>query len=159
MVVSHRWVKYLGMLPLDSSKFSFATILQIKVNFQRQVPWKPSGLQYWQRHSLCRLISLCCHVGANEPNAMQRVSAHPLAIDLLFSATFFFSQDSSQPTRVGALEILLGSSKWLSPRPAASGESIAPMGLPLHVATVEGRLSLTLYNEWVLKPLATDYLL
>jgi len=56
------------------------------------------------------LVSPCCPMGENESNTIQRVSAHPLTIDL-FSITFFFTKDSSQPTIAGALENLLGSSK------------------------------------------------
>ena len=50
------------------------------------------------------------------------------------------------------------SSKWLRPKPAASERSIAQTGLPLPGAPVEGKLSLTLYKEWVLNLLATGYL-
>ena len=41
---------------------------------------------------------------------------------------------------------------------AAREQSIASTGLPLLDAPIEGNLSLTLYKEWVLNLLATDYL-
>ena len=34
MEVSHKWIKYLDMLPLDSSKFSFALYLQHRSTFK-----------------------------------------------------------------------------------------------------------------------------
>ena len=42
--------------------------------------------------------------------------------------------------------------------PAAREQSIARIGSPLPDAPVEGKPSLTLYKEWVLNLLATDYL-
>ena len=42
--------------------------------------------------------------------------------------------------------------------PAVRKQSIAPTGSPFPDAPVEGTLSLTLYKEWVLNLLATDYL-
>ena len=42
--------------------------------------------------------------------------------------------------------------------PIAREQSIASTGSPFPDAPVEGKLSLTLYEEWVLNLLATDYL-
>ena len=42
--------------------------------------------------------------------------------------------------------------------PAAPEQSIVSTGSPLPDALVEGKPSLTLYKEWVLNLLATDYL-
>ena len=42
--------------------------------------------------------------------------------------------------------------------PASREQSIVLMGSPLLDAPIEGKPSLTLYKEWVLNLLATDYL-
>ena len=46
----------------------------------------------------------------------------------------------------------------MSRLPAAREQSISPTGSPFLDAPVEGKPSLTLYNEWVLNLLAIDYL-